>query len=123
MKGETPGEKPKGSSVLDNVGQLRPHALAEQLRRPDRPLLLDVRELEEWQLCRIAGAVHLPLNQLAQRLEELDREREVVIYCHHGIRSQLAAELLSRQGFLHVRNLVGGIDAWSREVDPRIPRY
>ena len=110
-------------SVWENVGQLRPRELAERLKQPEMPLLVDVREPEEWQFCRIAGAVHLPMDQLAQRLNELDREREVVIYCHHGIRSQIAAQFLSRQGFKRISNLVGGIDAWSVQVDPTIQRY
>jgi rhodanese-related sulfurtransferase len=123
VKCETQSVHPQGQRVPENVGQLRPRELAERLAQPDTPLLVDVREPEEWQFCHIAGAVHLPMNQLAQRLDELDREREVVVYCHHGIRSQLAAEFLSRQGFKRIRNLVGGIDAWSMEVDPSTPRY
>jgi rhodanese-related sulfurtransferase len=107
----------------ENVTQLKVRELAELLTRPNAPLLVDVRSPEEWQFCHIDGAVHVPLNQLAQRLEELDRDREVVIYCHHGIRSHQAAEFLLWQGFKKVRNLIGGIEAWSVEVDPNIARY
>jgi rhodanese-related sulfurtransferase len=120
---EAPSVDPKVQSVPVTLGHVRPRELAERLAQPGTPLLVDVREPKEWQFCHIAGAVHLPLNQLAQRLDELDREREVVVYCHHGIRSQLAAEFLSRQGFKRVYNLVGGIDASSMEVDPSAPRY
>jgi rhodanese-related sulfurtransferase len=123
VSGETPSANPKFRTGPETVGHVRPRELAERLAQPGTPLLVDVREPKEWQFCHIAGAVHLPMNQLAQRLDELDREREVVVYCHHGIRSQLAAEFLSRQGFKRVYNLVGGIDAWSMEVDPSAPRY
>lgn len=110
-------------NVQGNVGQIGTRELAKRLAQPDAPLLLDVREPGEWRFCHIAGALHLPMNQLAQRLGELDRERETVVYCHHGIRSQLAARFLWEQGFTRVHNLVGGIDAWSIDVDPNMPRY
>jgi sulfur-carrier protein adenylyltransferase/sulfurtransferase len=115
--------KSEKQNVTESVSQFGPRELAERLAQPDRPLLVDVRQLEEWQLCHLAGAIHVPMDQLAQRLDELDRECEVVVYCHHGIRSQLAAQFLLRQGFKRVRNLVGGIDAWSVEIDPSTPRY
>jgi rhodanese-related sulfurtransferase len=114
---------PKGQNMPQSEGQFRPRELAERLAQPDPPLLVDVREPGEWQFCHLAGALHLPMNQLTQRLEELDRDREIVVYCHHGIRSKFAVDFLAEQGFQRVRNLVGGIDAWSVEVDPAIPRY
>lgn len=97
--------------------------LNHQLQQPEPPLLLDVREQEEWDYCYIAGAVHLPMSQLAQRLGELDPDRPTVVCCHHGVRSQRVAEFLLHHGFANVANLVGGIDAWSIQVDPAIPRY
>ncbi len=108
---------------MESVTQIRASELADRLKAANGPLLVDVRTPNEWQLCKIAGAIHLPLNQLAHRLEELDREREVVLYCHQGIRSQQAADFLAWQGFKHIYNLVGGIDAWSTEVDPSVARY
>ena len=123
MKSETQNVNAQAQNAPGNVGQIGPRELAKRLTQPDTPLLLDVREPGEWQFCHIAGALHLPMNQLAQRLGELDREREMIVYCHHGIRSQLAAKFLSEQGFKRVHNLVGGIDAWSIDVDPNMPRY
>jgi rhodanese-related sulfurtransferase len=123
VKSESQNINAQAQNAPGNVGQIGPRELAKRLPQPDTPLLLDVREPGEWQFCHIAGALHLPMNQLAQRLGELDHEREMIVYCHHGIRSQLAAKFLSEQGFKRVHNLVGGIDAWSIDVDPNMPRY
>ena len=87
------------------------------------PLLLDVRELDEWQLCRIQGARHIPMSQMQARYGELDTACETVVYCHHGIRSQSVAEFLVGKGFSKVASLTGGIDAWSALIDPTVPRY
>lgn len=86
-------------------------------------ILLDVREPEEFSVASIAGSILIPLNQLQQRVEELDRRREIVVMCHHGIRSQQAAEYLEYCGFSEVVNLTGGIEAWSCQCDPGITRY
>lgn len=84
--------------------------------------LLDVREPYERELASIGGKF-IPLSQLPGKVSELDSSREIVVYCHSGFRSGRAVELLREMGFTKVRNLVGGIDAWSREIDPSIPRY
>jgi rhodanese-related sulfurtransferase len=123
VKSEPHNANAQVQNAPGDVNQIEPRELAKRLAQPDAPLLLDVREPGEWQFCHIAGALHLPMNQLAQRLGELDREREMIVYCHHGIRSQFAARFLSERGFTRVQNLVGGIDAWSIEVDPNMPRY
>jgi rhodanese-related sulfurtransferase len=123
VKSEPHNANAQVQNAPGNVSQIEPRELAKRLAQPDTPLLLDVREPGEWRFCHIAGALHLPMNQLAQRLGELDRERETIVYCHHGIRSQFAAKFLSEQGFKRIHNLVGGIDAWSIDVDPNIPRY
>ena len=98
-----------------------------QLRRRQeqghRPLLLDVRTPREWQICRLDGAKLLPLNELTARWQELDPEQEMIVYCHHGHRSARAVDFLRRAGLPKVRNLTGGIDAWSKEVDPSVPLY
>lgn len=86
-------------------------------------MLVDVREPLEWAIGRIEGARHIPLGSLAARLEELPRDRDVVLYCHHGVRSLRALEFLRSAGFPRTRSLAGGIDAWSREVDPAVSRY
>ncbi|MEO6031357.1 MAG: rhodanese-like domain-containing protein, partial [Burkholderiaceae bacterium] len=74
---------------------------------------------------RIDGAqtLHMPMNEVPQRLDELDATQPVVCICHHGVRSAQVAAFLERQGFEATYNLVGGIDAWSMQVDPGVPRY
>jgi rhodanese-related sulfurtransferase len=89
----------------------------------DRPLLLDVRESWEWQAARIEGAHHIPMRELPARLAEIDAQRDVVAICHHGSRSQHVAMFLEKSGFSKVHNLQGGVDAWSRTVDPAVPLY
>lgn len=84
--------------------------------------LLDVREPYERELASIGG-VFIPLSQLPSKVRELDSSREIVVYCHSGFRSARAVELLREMGFSKVKNLVGGIDAWSREIDSSVPRY
>jgi len=99
---------------------------AAKLRLADpavAPLLLDVREERELAICRISGAIHIPMGQVPARLGELGRDREIIVFCHHGKRSQMVAGFLSSQGFERVYSLAGGIDAWSREVDGGVARY
>jgi rhodanese-related sulfurtransferase len=82
-----------------------------------------VREPYEHSLAKLDGSVLIPLGTLPQSLEKLDRDVEIVAYCHHGMRSADAVGFLLQQGFTNVKNLVGGIDAWSVQVDPSVPRY
>jgi rhodanese-related sulfurtransferase len=89
----------------------------------DKPLLLDVREPWEWDTARIEGSQHIPMREVPARLAEIDRQREVVAICHHGGRSQQVAMFLEKNGFSKVHNLQGGVDAWSRTVDPAVPLY
>lgn len=98
-------------------------ALAAELASAAPPLLLDVREPWEADLVAIPGSRLIPLHELGGRAGELDPEASVVVYCHLGVRSRLAAEHLAAIGFADVRNLAGGIDAWSRTVDPSTERY
>jgi adenylyltransferase/sulfurtransferase len=86
-------------------------------------LLLDVRDPHEAEIARIEGARLIPLRELPKRMRELPGHAEIVTHCHHGQRSLKAREILVGAGFQNVRSLAGGIDAWSREVDPGIPRY
>lgn len=86
-------------------------------------VLLDVREADEIAVAALAGALWMPMNQVPQRLHELDRARPTVVMCHAGGRSRRVAEYLTAQGFSQVLNLAGGIDAWSQEVDAALPRY
>src|SRR3954454_20275643 len=90
--------------------------LADAGREP--PLLLDVREPWEHEKARIAGSQLVPMGQIPGRLAEIDEDQEVVAICHHGGRSLQVATFLEKNGFSKVHNLAGGIDAWSRIVDP-----
>lgn len=107
-----------GGPVEITVGEL-----AQRLRQARPPVLLDVRRDDEVRVARIDGARHLPLAELPRRWAELDPEAAVVVYCHHGVRSAQAAAFLRQAGFTDVASLRGGIDAWAREIDPRMPRY
>jgi len=89
----------------------------------DQPLLLDVREPWEWQAARLEGAKHIPMREIPARLAELDPGLPVVAICHHGGRSQQVAAFLEKNGYAKVHNLQGGVDAWSRTVDPAVPLY
>jgi rhodanese-related sulfurtransferase len=89
----------------------------------EKPLLVDVREPWEVEKARIAGAVHIPMREVPARLAELDPDRDVVAFCHHGGRSMQVAAFLEKHGFSRVHNLAGGVDAWSRSVDPAVPVY
>lgn len=85
--------------------------------------LVDCRENWEHSLTAIKNSTHIPLAEIADRVQELAFEENIVVYCHHGMRSQAAAQILMESGFKTVHNLIGGIDAWSQVVDPSVPRY
>lgn len=87
------------------------------------PRLLDVREDWEFAIGHIDGAINLPMQQVPQRMSEIGRDAETVVICHHGARSEQVARFLEAQGFPELTNLTGGIDAWSRDVDPAVPTY
>ena len=107
------------------IKQITPAELAAWLadKSREQPLLLDVREPWEHDKARIAGSQLVPMGQIQARLGELDDDKEVVTICHHGGRSMQIATFLEKSGFSKVHNLAGGIDAWSRTVDPSIPLY
>jgi rhodanese-related sulfurtransferase len=107
------------------IPQLSPSEVARWRADASReaPLVVDVREPWEVELCRIDGAVAIPLGDIARRAGELPRDRPLVMVCHHGGRSQHAATLLSGSGFAQVHNMRGGIDAWALEVEPTMKRY
>jgi adenylyltransferase/sulfurtransferase len=105
-----------------------PEITAEELRheideKGSDLVLVDVREPHEWEIAHIEGARLIPLNQLPERLSELDGHAEIVTHCHHGARSMKALEILKGAGFGKVRSLAGGIDAWAERVEPGLPRY
>ena len=99
--------------------------LAEKLAEKQDFVLLDVRTDEELAIAKIGEPTHIVLDQLPNRLDELEhaRAREIVVMCHHGGRSAMARDFMLDNGFTHVRNLAGGIDAYSASVDPSLPRY
>lgn len=102
--------------------EITPKELKARLDRGDSLQLVDVRDAEELRIASL-GAIHIPLTDLVMRYRELDPDRETVLVCHHGIRSAQATLLLSQLGFEKVKNLRGGIDRWSTEVDPTVPKY
>ena len=101
------------------VGELS--AYLESAEQP--PFLLDVREPWEYGICRIEGSHLVPMRSIPDSLSELDPGRETVVICHHGIRSRQVALYLEHQGFTNVVNMEGGVAAWAREVDRRMPTY
>ncbi|HEX7081064.1 MAG TPA: rhodanese-like domain-containing protein [Gammaproteobacteria bacterium] len=86
-------------------------------------VLLDVREPAELEEAAIPDARHIPMREVPQRLDELPRDKPIVVFCKAGARSRRVAEFLAANGFEGVYNLEGGIDAWSRELDPNVRRY
>ena len=86
-------------------------------------VLLDVREHDELAIASVDGARHIPMREIPARLEELEPDKPLVVMCHSGGRSRRVAEFLKGNGFPNVFNLMGGIDAWSAQIDSRIPRY
>jgi rhodanese-related sulfurtransferase len=91
--------------------------------RGEEVVLLDVRELDELAVASVAAARHIPMREVPARIEDLSRDKPVVVMCHSGGRSRRVAEYLRNTGFTQVFNLRGGIDAWSTEIDSHVPRY
>jgi rhodanese-related sulfurtransferase len=103
--------------------QLSATGLKKKIQQEEKLFLLDVREPHEFQYAHIANSVSIPLNQIPARLDELDPQQEIVVICHHGMRSQKAANYLAQSGFKNIANLTGGIDAWSCTCDSSVRRY
>jgi rhodanese-related sulfurtransferase len=103
--------------------EIAPAELHARQAKGERPVLLDVRRHDEVAAAAIAGAVHIPLDELEERATELDPKKETVVFCHHGVRSLSATAFLRQQGFADVKSLAGGIDRWSVQIDPSVPRY
>ncbi|MDW8129191.1 MAG: molybdopterin-synthase adenylyltransferase MoeB [Bryobacterales bacterium] len=109
----------QGASQWD----IEPRQLKQLLESRERIVVVDVREPHEYRICHLPGAKLIPLNELPRRLHELDSSEEIVVHCRSGQRSAKAVELLRQAGFRKVRNLRGGILAWSDQVDPSVPKY
>ena len=114
-------ETPVGSPALPL--EINVQDTSELLASDNPPILLDVREDYERLICSIGDGLHIPTGQVQFQWEGLPRDRHLVIYCHHGMRSLFVARFLQEKGFLRVQSLQGGIEAWSREIDPTVPRY
>ena len=105
------------------IKQLSATELKNRLQQEEKLFLLDVREPHEFKYAHIANSELIPLNQIPKRLGELDPQQEIVVICHHGMRSQQAANYLVQSGFNNIANLTGGIDAWSCTCDSSVRRY
>ena len=105
------------------VREIRPDALAERLASGRPPRILDVRERYEWDIAHIEGAELMPLSEIADWWRPLDRGEELVVHCHHGMRSLAVCRALAAEGFQRMVNLSGGIEAWRLEVDRDMPGY
>ncbi len=106
--------------------ELNPHEAQTRLVNTKEAILIDVREPEEFATARIEGAMLIPIQSVPvelQRLERLADEHDLLILCHHGVRSLQVVNWLRNQGLENCFSVTGGIDRWSREIDPRVPRY
>lgn len=106
------------------IKQLTVEQLKEKMDRHDAFKLVDVREADEYKICRIEGSQLIPLSQLQlQFRDQIKPEDEIVVHCHHGGRSQKACEFLVSQGYKNISNVTGGIHAWSQKINPKVPIY
>lgn len=105
------------------IEELTPAALLDGRARGELWQVLDVREAWELEIARLDDARHIPMSEVPGRLDELDADAPLAVLCHSGGRSARVAAFLVERGFARVANVAGGIDAWSQEVDPTIPRY
>lgn len=103
--------------------ELSPTELKQVLDSQSSLVLLDVREPFERAIAAIEPSLHIPMGEIPARVQELDPEQHIVVYCHHGVRSLNVTAWLRQQGFEDVQSLRGGIDRWSREIDSRVPLY
>ena len=110
-------------SQSDPALNLSPQDVKAKLDGGEKIVFLDVREPWEVAVNRLDGAVHIPLGELGRRYQELNPDDEIIAYCHMGVRSLKATRFLKDQQFKNVKNLAGGIDAWSLQIDPKVPRY
>ena len=113
------GEEP----VVETTGDIEPTEVKQKIDRGDNFVLIDVREPHEYQICNIPSARLIPLGELPKRVNELNTADEIVAHCKSGMRSAKAVEFLKQAGFKRVRNMKGGILAWSDKVDPSVPKY
>ena len=108
---------------MNPVPAFTPAEIQERLQRGEELLLVDVREPDEIAIAFLKGALIRPMSQADRWIDTLPREQPMVIFCHHGIRSMHVANALASRGHANVINMSGGIDLWSVQVDPEVPRY
>jgi len=107
-----------------NGSEIQPKDVAKLLKEtPKEIVLLDVRNNNEVEFCKIEGSIHIPLPELQSRFGELDSAADMIVYCRSGGRSKMAVDFLKQSGFKKLRNMTGGILLWSEQVDPAIPTY
>ena len=121
--GVGPTAQAEAEEAAAHLTEITVHQLKDRLAQPEPFTLVDVREPEEHTICHLPDAVLIPLGELAERLDELDRDAEIVVHCKAGGRSAKALELLMTNGFNNACHVAGGINAWSREVDESVPLY
>ncbi len=102
---------------------MTPREVSARLERGDKFLFVDVREKWEYEASHIEGSVLVPLREIPAHLQRLETEADIVFFCHHGVRSMDAAAWLRSKGVAGARSMAGGIDRWTTEVDPLVPRY
>ena len=109
--------------MVMNDLEITPKEVRERLDRGEKLLLVDVREPQEHALCRIEGALLIPMGTIPPNLQKLDVDEDVICFCHHGMRSLDVANWLRSRGVSGAKSMRGGIDRWSTEIDPSVPRY
>ncbi len=109
--------------MMDESTEITPAELAASVAQGESLVILDVREPWEFDLASLPDSTLVPLSTLPSAINRLERDVDYVVLCHHGMRSDMAANWMRAQGYARVRNLVGGIDAWSLDVDSSVPRY
>lgn len=103
--------------------EISPEELKQQLKEGRKLVLIDVREPDEYEICHLEKAKLIPMKEIPQRFAELNSKDDIVLYCHHGMRSAQAALWLQQKGFQNVKSLKGGIHEWAIRIDPEMNRY
>ncbi|MGB7729629.1 MAG: rhodanese-like domain-containing protein [Candidatus Acidiferrum sp.] len=103
--------------------EILPSDVKQRLDHGEKMMLIDVREPHEYAICHIEGAVLIPMGTIPANLQKLDTDEDVICFCHHGMRSMDVANWLRAQGVKSAKSMAGGIDRWSLEIDPKVPRY
>jgi rhodanese-related sulfurtransferase len=123
-----PSQQPSQTDEIEEqpipqVKEMPVEELKAKLDRGETPMIIDVREDWEYTLVHLPQAVHIPMNTIPQRMNQLDKNAEIVVQCHHGSRSWSVTAYLLQNGFTNVKNLTGGIDSWARRVDRTMRTY